>query len=104
VYQGSADDAALNAGILRYEAETVARAAIGRFETTGQIDAPPVTLHTTGDPIVPAAHQEFYATKVSAAGRESLLEQEAVVRYGHCAFSQAEVVSAFNRLVGRATP
>lgn len=104
VYQGSADDAALNANIARYEADPGARAALARFETTGRLQRPLITLHTTGDPIVPAAHQGFYATKVADAGAQALLEQEAYARYGHCTFQQAEVVAAFNTMVERAVP
>jgi pimeloyl-ACP methyl ester carboxylesterase len=104
VYQGSSDDAALNAGIGRFTADPAARAALARFETTGQVGAPVVTLHTTGDPIVPVTHQGLYATKVADAGAGALLDEDAVDRYGHCTFQQAEIVSAFNALVARATP
>jgi pimeloyl-ACP methyl ester carboxylesterase len=103
-YAGSADDAALNAGIARFVAEPAARAALQRFETTGQITRPMVTLHTTGDPIVPAAHQGLYGAKVAAAGAGALLDADAVGRYGHCTFEQGELVAAFNTLVDRATP
>ncbi len=103
-YQGSSDDVALNAGITRYTADTEARAALGRFETTGQIGLPVVTLHTTGDPIVPVVHEELYAAKVAAAGAGALLEQDQLARYGHCAFEQSELLSAFAALVGSATP
>ncbi|HUF36306.1 MAG TPA: prolyl oligopeptidase family serine peptidase [Gemmatimonadales bacterium] len=100
VYQGSDDDAALNAGIGRYTADLAARAAIERFQTSGQLTRPLVTLHTVGDPIVPVVHQELYAAKVAGAGAGSLLEQQAIDRYGHCAFEQGELLSAFTTLVG----
>ena len=104
VYQGSADDAALNAGIARFTADPPARAALERFETSGQITRPVVTLHTTGDPIVPVAHQGIYASKVADAGAGSLLDESTVERYGHCTFELGELVSAFSTLVDRATP
>ncbi|HEX6104536.1 MAG TPA: prolyl oligopeptidase family serine peptidase [Gemmatimonadales bacterium] len=103
-YHGSTDDAALNAGIARYTADPAARAALQRYETTGQLTRRIVTLHTSGDPIVPVAHQGLYAAKVSAAGADALLEQETYGRYGHCAFQQAELVSAFAALTDAATP
>ena len=103
-YAGSGDDAALNAGIARYTADPAARAALARFETSGQLTRPMVTLHTTGDPIVPVIHQALYAAKVAGAGAEALLDESTVARYGHCTFEQAELVSAFNTLVDRATP
>ena len=104
VYQGSLNDAALNAGVARFTADPAARAALARFETTGDLARPVVTLHTTGDPIVPAVHEELYADKVAAAGATALLDQTSISRYGHCAFQQAELVTAFGTLVDRATP
>jgi pimeloyl-ACP methyl ester carboxylesterase len=104
VYQGSADDAALNAGVERFTADAGARAALGRFQTTGELTRPVVTLHTTGDPIVPIAHQGLYTAKAEAAGAESLIDERSFSRYGHCTFQQAELVSAFGTLVDLATP
>ena len=105
VYQGSADDAALNAGIGRFVADASARAAIGRLETTGLLTRPLVTLHTTGDPIIPVAHQGIYAEKAAAAGAASFLNPtEPFDRYGHCTFQQAELIAAFNALIATATP
>ena len=104
VYQGSLDDAALNAGVARYTADPAARAALARFQTTGDLTRPVVTLHTTGDPIVPVVHEELYAEKVAAAGATTLLDQTSVSRYGHCAFQQGELLTAFSTLVDRATP
>ena len=104
VYQGSADDAALNQGIGRYAADPSARAALDRFQTSGAITRPLVTVHTTGDPIVPVAQQAIYADKVEAAGAAALLDQQAYSRYGHCAFEAAELLAAFNTLVAGVTP
>jgi len=104
VYAGSPDDAALNDGVARFTADPAARAAIQRFETSGQLTRPVVTMHTTGDPIVPVLHQSLYADKVEAAGATALLQEESFGRYGHCTFQQAELVSAFGALVDRATP
>lgn len=98
VYQGSSDDAALNEGIARYAADAAARAALGRFETTGALGRPMATLHTTGDPVVPAAHQGFYAAKVASAGAGDLLRQDAFARYGHCTFEASELLAAFSEL------
>ena len=103
-YGGSADDAALNAGVERFTADLPAREALGRFETSGMLAKPLVTLHTDGDPIVPIVHQELYADKVEAAGAAALLDTRPVDRYGHCTFQQGELVSAFSALVGSAVP
>ncbi len=101
-YQGSSDDAALNQGVARFTADPSARATLGRFETTGQLTIPLVTLHTTGDPIVPIFHQASYAEKVADAGASGQLGEIAVERYGHCNFTQAELLAAFSLLLDRA--
>jgi hypothetical protein len=46
-------------------------------KTSGQLSVPLVTLHTTGDPIVPFLHEALYADKVAAAGAPGLLGQRA---------------------------
>jgi hypothetical protein len=98
VYQGSTDDAALNAGVARFTASAAARAALGRFETCGDLAVPISIIHTTGDPIVPFFHQPLYAEKVAAAGRSGLLERGDVERLGHCAFTANELLAAFGAL------
>ncbi|HET6777942.1 MAG TPA: prolyl oligopeptidase family serine peptidase [Gemmatimonadales bacterium] len=101
VYTGSSDDTALNAGVARFSADPTALAAVNEFETAGNLQVPVVTLHTTGDPIVPYEQQALYAEKVSGAGAGSRLTQIEVERYGHCSFEAAEVLGAFSDLIGR---
>ncbi len=103
IYQGSADDAAMNAGVARVATDAVARAGLGAFETSGNLAAPVVTLHTTGDPVVPAGQSVRYGEKVAAAGAGALLEQRTVDRYGHCAFQPSELLDAFAAMIQRAT-
>jgi pimeloyl-ACP methyl ester carboxylesterase len=98
VYQGSSDDAALNASVARFAAATTARASLSRFETNGDPSAPISIIHTTGDPIVPFFHQPLYADKVAAAGRSELLERTDVDRFGHCTFTSSEILAAFGAL------
>ena len=102
VYHGSLDDDALNAGVARVAADAGARGGLASFETTGELAVPAATIHTTGDPIVPALQSERYADKVTAAGAGALLDTHTVSRYGHCAFTQSEVLEAFNSVVSRA--
>jgi hypothetical protein len=102
VYQGSSDDEALNQGVARFSAEAAAREAIGRFQTTGRIGVPVVTLHTTGDPIVPVLQHTLYAEKVAAEGSAALLDHSEVDRYGHCAFTAGELLAGFSQLTQRA--
>jgi pimeloyl-ACP methyl ester carboxylesterase len=99
VYSGSADDAALNAGVARFAADPAALTAMAEFETTGNITVPVVTLHTTGDPVVPFNQQALYADKASRSGASGRLTQIPVDRYGHCSFEAPEVLGAFSTLM-----
>ncbi|HJX88696.1 MAG TPA: hypothetical protein VJ277_14105, partial [Gemmatimonadales bacterium] len=99
-YTGSSDDAALNAGVDRYEPITLARAALGQYDTDGDLPGPVVTLHTTGDPEVPFFHEALYRAKVEAKGRLDRLEQRSVDRLGHCTFTAPELFDAFLALAG----
>jgi len=102
VYQGSSDDAALNAGVERAAADPAGRAGLEAFETSGTLSIPVSTLHTTGDPIIPVSQETGYAGKVAAQGATSLLSQQTADRYGHCAFTGAEVLQAFESVTARA--
>jgi pimeloyl-ACP methyl ester carboxylesterase len=93
VYSGSDDDAALNAGVTRFAADLVALQAMNLYlRTTGNLDSPLVTLHTSGDQIVPAWHEDLYRAKALANG--SLFEHfnVPVDRYGHCNFQPTEAL------------
>jgi pimeloyl-ACP methyl ester carboxylesterase len=98
VYSGSSDDEALNAGVVRFTADPDALTELQAFETTGSLQRPMVTLHTSRDPIVPASQSSDYGSKVNAAGAGSLLMQSTVDRYGHCSFEAPEVLAAFTKL------
>ncbi|MDQ3428306.1 MAG: hypothetical protein M3477_10785 [Gemmatimonadota bacterium] len=84
----------------RFTADPAARAAIGRFETSGRLSVPLVTLHTTGDPVVPFVHDSLYAAKAASAGSAELLRQRPVERYGHCSFSRDDLLGGFFTLLG----
>jgi pimeloyl-ACP methyl ester carboxylesterase len=101
VYAGSSDDVALNAGVARFTANPTALAALARFETSGSLEVPLVTLHTTGDPIVPFSQASLYGAKVAPSGGSDLLTQITVERHGHCTFQAPEVLSAFTTLIDK---
>lgn len=84
---------AINAGIRRLAADPEAR-AIAPI-STGQITKPLLTLHGTGDLLVPIVQEVRYREKVTAAGASALLVQRAVRSGGHCQFTDAEVTSAW---------
>lgn len=101
-YTGSLNDAALNANIERFSADVSARNEIqAYYQTSGVLQSPLVTLHTTGDQVVPYWHEALYRAKVASHGRLPRLDQITVARYGHCNFTLSEVQSAFTLLVSR---
>jgi pimeloyl-ACP methyl ester carboxylesterase len=65
------------------------------YTPTGTISSPMVTLHTTRDPVVPLFHESIYGSLAPA----DWLVQRTVDRFGHCAFNQQEVLTAFDDLV-----
>jgi pimeloyl-ACP methyl ester carboxylesterase len=101
VYTDSSNDAALNAGVARFHADPAALTALERFETSGDLDVPVVTMHTTGDPIVPFGQLSLYTAKVSAVGQRAELTEIPVERFGHCTFEAAEVFGGFSTLWSR---
>jgi hypothetical protein len=77
-YQGSDDDAALNAGIERFSADPRALARLAYdADLSGLIVLPTVTVHALHDPTIPFVVEADYARVVQAAGRSELLVQTA---------------------------
>lgn len=104
VYVGSADDAALNAGVERIKGDPRAQSYTRRFyQTTGELQRPVVTLHNTLDPIAPFQHEVTYSQLVAAAGSSDFLTEIPVEGYGHCDFTTEEILRAFGLMVQRAT-
>ena len=94
---GAGFDAALNAGITRYAADSDARAELlAEFETSGALADPVVALHTTRDGLVPYWQEGLYTAKL---GDPSLYALTPIGRYGHCAFTAEEVTSGFEALL-----
>lgn len=67
----------------------------------GDLNIPVLTMHTTGDGLVVNQDEQAYATVVREEGDSSLLRQVFVHRAGHCAFTPAETVTAFQTLINR---
>jgi hypothetical protein len=99
VYVGSTDDARLNLAVERFAASPRALAALKKFETSGRLRRPVVSLHTTGDPIIPFFQQALYQTKVLGFPIAAPFAAFPVVRYGHCTFTKAEVLAGFALVV-----
>lgn len=97
-YFGSSNDLRLNLLVQRFTASPVARAALDRYETNGNLSIPLVTLHTTGDEVIPFWHELLYLPKVDLSGRGRFFPIPAF-RYGHCNFTASEVITAFGLAV-----
>ena len=99
-YTGSGNDLLLNLLVKRYRANPLAVQEIeGNYQTSGRLAAPLVTLHTTGDPIVPYWHEPLYSLKALLGGSGLLHANVPVFRYGHCSFEPAEALVALGLLV-----
>ncbi|HYT04452.1 MAG TPA: hypothetical protein VEM13_06175 [Gemmatimonadales bacterium] len=100
-YSGSLVDAALNAGAARFQF-TADPTQLAKLQTSAHLRRPLVTIHTTGDPIVPIWHEPLYRNRLDFLGK--LLETRITIdRYGHCNFTNAEVLAAFAVLVLKVT-
>jgi pimeloyl-ACP methyl ester carboxylesterase len=96
-------DEEINDGVSRLTADPVAQASSEFYEfvpMTGDIAGPLLTMHGTGDLFVPIGLEPTYAAKVVAAGNDEWLLQRSFEHAGHCAFNNADVLDAFNDLVG----
>ncbi len=93
-YSGSFNDTRLNASVARFHADTPALLEMQKYETSGLLYNPLVTLHTLADPIVPYTQEPLYKTKVQAAHATSELAQIPALSYGHCNVSSASAKAA----------
>jgi len=68
----------------------------------GDLGGTPVeTLHSLGDGLVPIDHVGAYADVVDWAGHRNHLATLSIARGGHCAFTTAETLTAFDVLTHR---
>lgn len=89
----------IDAAVARYSSSPDAVNYIRQYETpTGNLRNPMVTLHTNRDPVAPIFHEPIYQKVVADAGASDLLRQRTVIRYGHCAFTVAEMLQSFREL------
>lgn len=102
-YNGSLDDDRLNREVQRFAADPAALTTIAAgYQPNGRLRIPLVTVHTSGDPIVPAWHSDRYRARVQAAGADAWHEAYILDRFGHCTFSASELLTFFNRVAEQA--
>lgn len=100
IYTGSLDDAALNRGVARYQADAQAARYLSRWYTpSGKLERPLLAVHTIGDPLVPASSAFDYALIARRAGHEDQFVQQFVDAEGHCTIGDGRIVRAFDDLV-----
>jgi len=86
----------------RIAADPAAAAYVAKYIAyNGELNMPVLTMHTTGDGLVEVTDENAYASVVRSAGDNNLLRQVFVHRAGHCTFTPAETISAFETLVQR---
>jgi pimeloyl-ACP methyl ester carboxylesterase len=94
---------ALNKAARRKPLDVEMRGPMGPYDELvpfdGRLERPTLTMHGTGDLFVPIFLEQTLKRAVVAAGRESLLTQRIYRIAGHCGFSQAEMIRAFDDLV-----
>lgn len=96
------DDLAQLAGASRISADPPAvRYMTENISFSGRLDKPMLTIHTTGDPLVPVQVEHAYADAVDNAHRSELLRQAYVDRGGHCSFTTGEMLAALSTLEKR---
>ncbi len=70
------------------------------YETTGDLNTPMMMEHTTKDPIqLFLLHQPVYRLKVLAAGKSFNFAAIPIFRYGHCNFTEGEILQGLAGLI-----
>jgi pimeloyl-ACP methyl ester carboxylesterase len=86
----------------RISADPAAVKYLSQYVTfNGDLNIPVLAMHTSGDGLVVPENERAYANVVSSQGQGNLLRQIYVHRAGHCAFTPAETLTAFQTLINR---
>ena len=99
-YTGSADDAALNAAVLRYAADPAAQARFAAdTDPTGEIRVPVLTAHGIDDPTAFVEMDHFFRQTMEKAGRGGNLVQTFVRSDQHSYLGDATYPPLFDALL-----
>ena len=100
VYQGSADDTALNAGVLRYAADPQAKGALAAdSQPSGRTALPTLSLHAIDDPTAFVELESAYRRIREAAGTGGQLVQSFSAEREHSYLSDSEYPALFAALL-----
>lgn len=115
IYVGSGSwftDWYVNRYVRRYHADPAALAELHAFyQTSGRLamasqggsDIPVVSGHNVSDSIVPWWHEVLYAAKLERQGSLGQFTPIPIFRYGHCNFSETELLGMLAILTKRVT-
>lgn len=99
-YKGSGDDAALNAGVLRYTADPVAVAELAKdSDPDGRINMPVLSLHAVNDPTAFVELESAYRETIERAGHGALLVQTFSDESEHSFLSEPQYPALFTALL-----
>ena len=99
-YWGSSEDAALNRGVTRFDADAGARVAlIADGQPTGAIAIPVVSIHSMNDPQAAVEAQYEYREAVKSKGKGNLLVQAYTDEGAHTAQSAPELAASLDALM-----
>lgn len=98
-YEGSHDDAALNAGVERFAPDPTARRDLSYdSDLTGRVPLPVLTLHAIDDPTAFVEHEWAYRATLRGAGRDGRLVQTFTRESEHSGLSDAEYATSLAAL------
>lgn len=100
-YRGSDDDAALNRGVLRFDADPRAVAELAAdSDLSGKLPVPVITMHAIDDPTAMVEYEAEYKEVVTRAGHRDQLFQAFTDEHQHSKLADPEYAALFDALQG----
>ncbi|NEX60854.1 alpha/beta hydrolase [Noviherbaspirillum galbum] len=100
VYRGSGDDAALNRGVMRFEADPVAVERLAYdSDMSGDLRVPAISMHAINDPTAMVEYEAEYRDVVARKGAQDKLLQVFTTEKEHSKLADAEYAAVFDTLM-----
>jgi hypothetical protein len=100
VYRGSDDDAALNRGVARFDADPQAVTQLSHdSDMDGNIGVPVISMHAIHDPTALVEYEADYREVVARAGNQDKLLQVFTTEREHSKLADAEYAALFDGLM-----
>ncbi|CDG81090.1 hypothetical protein [Janthinobacterium agaricidamnosum] len=98
-YHGSHDDAALNRGVPRFDADPQAVADLAHdSDMDGKLNVPAISLHAIDDPTALVEYETEYRNLLKRTGRDAKLVQVFSDEHDHSKLADAEYAAVFDTL------